>query len=713
MPTRVLFDRKFDARPDRFDFRDLPYRSRLVSLPQVYPSDELIERWFSVYRNADMVLNQGQEGSCTGFGLAGVVNYLQWELANANPIAADDPKAAQSIARRSARMLYQNARLYDEWKGEDYEGSSCRGAMKGFHKHGVCGEKFWPNFEKRQKPGMPKSGWDTDAPLTPLGAYYRIDGKSIVDMQSAIYETHAIYVSADVHDGWDRVRNNCKTLEAALILPPKKPDDVGGHAFALVGYTSDGFIVQNSWGPHWGFHGFGLLTYEDWTRYGTDAWALTLGAPMRVTLPPIKGKQSAANLAHQSHRFVSPSMRTDLSLDERLRARAMLRSDAARDTSAVSPWINGEEAKHIIFIGHNGSAERELVEASSGNDAVAVVVQQCLDRAAQQGFSDLAIVLHGGLNSRDDGIARARVLGPWFEANRIMPIFVVWQTGLLESAGDILKSAAEKLVLPSGADKGWLRSKIDDIKDRAFEVFARDAGVKAIWENMKFRAAGASRPGGGLAVAARELERGLGQMSKSQRPQIHLIGHSAGAIMHGYFLGPMKARGLKASSIHLWAPACTVAFASDKYGSAFADKVADPETTFVDVLSDANETSDPCVPALYSKSLLYLVSRALEPDHKTPVLGLQKVWRKWRANDDTFMSGSQKILEAWASASEDVVLDTPISETEVPTCHEPNKDETIPANHGSFDNNLDVVNRTIRRIIGKTPSKPVTDLRGF
>jgi len=711
MPTRVLFDRKFDARPDRFDFRDLPYRARLVSLPPAYPSDQLIERWFSVYRNADMVLDQGQEGSCTGFGLAAVVNYLQWELANTDPIAADDPKAARAIARRSARMLYQNARLYDEWKGEDYEGSSCRGAMKGFHKHGVCAEKLWPNFERGKRPGQPKSGWDADAPLMPLGAYFRIDGKSIVDMQSAIYETHAIYVSADVHDGWDRVRSNCKSLDAALILPPKKPDDVGGHAFALVGYTSDGFIVQNSWGPDWGFHGFGLLPYEDWTRYGTDAWALTLGAPMRVTLPATKSKKGVMQAGHP---FVSPPMRTDLSLDERLRARAMLHSAVASDESAVSPWTHGEEAWHIIFIGHNGSAERELVEAGSGDDAVARVIQKSLDRAADQGFSDLAFIDHGGLNSRDDGISRAKVLGPWFEANRVMPIFVVWQTGLLESAGDILKTAAEKLVLPSGADKGWLRSKIDEIKDRAFEVFARDAGIKAIWENMKFRADGASRAGGGLAVAARELARGLDQMSASQRPRIHLVGHSAGTIMQGHFLTPMKARGLKASSIHLWAPACTVAFATDKYGSAFADKVADPKTTFVDVLSDDNEISDPCVPALYSKSLLYLVSRALEPDHKTPILGLQKVWRKWRADDDTFMSGSEKILDDWSDVSEDVVLDPAISDAQVPTRREPKNDETIPANHGSFDNNLDVVNRALRRITGKaTLSKPVTDLRGF
>jgi hypothetical protein len=713
MSTRVLFNskRRFDARPDRIDFRDLPYRSRLVSLPDKYPSDDLIANWFPIYRKAQMILDQGQEGSCTGFGLAGVVNYLRWELANAQAAGNKKKRASASIERISARMFYQNARLYDEWKGEDYEGSSCRGAMKGFHKHGVCSEATWPNFEKDDKPGLARKGWEESAPHAPLGAYYRIDGKSIVDMQSAIFETHAIYVSADVHDGWDRVKKNCKSLEAALIGPPNKPDEVGGHAFALVGYTSDGFIVQNSWGPDWGFHGFAVLPYEDWTRYGTDSWALALGAPMRVSFPAIKGKTKGKS--QDKHKFRSPEMRTDVSLDERLRARAILRAGVAKDTSKVSPWINGEEAKRIIFIGHNGSAERELVAASSGDDAVGMVIQESIADAAQQGFSHVAIYDHGGLNSRADGIDRARVLGPWFEANHIMPIFIVWQAGFLESAGDILKGALEKLGVPAEADKGWLRSKIDEVKDRAFEVFARDAGVKAIWENMKSRAAGASSEGGGLTTAAKQLKAAIGGLNNNKKPEIHLVGHSAGAIMHGNFLSAMRTQGLQASSIHLWAPACTVAFATANYGPAFANKVADPKTTFIDVLSDANEQRDPCVPVLYSKSLLYLISRALEPEHKTPVLGLQKVWPKWSADDDTFMPGYKDELKAWYAASAGVVLDPPVTETEVPVRHETNKDETINAGHGSFDNNLNVVNRAIERIIGRKPLQPVTDLQGF
>ena len=143
-------------------------------------------------------------------------------------------------------------------------------------------------------------------------------------MQSAIYETHAIYVSADVHDGWNRVQeNSANRSRTRLIGPPHKPIDVGGHAFALVGYTADGFIVQNSWGPTWGYHGFAYCLTKTGSRYGTDAWTLALGAPMAVVLisPAIKGERPGPRLEAPSA-FRSPEMRTDISLDERLRARS-------------------------------------------------------------------------------------------------------------------------------------------------------------------------------------------------------------------------------------------------------------------------------------------------------------------------------------------------------------------------------------------------------
>src|SRR4029079_17035821 len=108
-----------------------------------------------------------------------------------------------------------------------------------------------------------------------------------------------------------------------------------------------------------------------------------------------------------------------------------------------------------------------------------------------------------------------------------MPIFVVGRTGLLESAADILKTAVEKIGVPAAAERSWLRSKNNEVKDRAFEVFARDAGIKAIWENMKFRADGASKPGGGLMTAARELKAAIGDLTRDDKHEIHLIAPQA------------------------------------------------------------------------------------------------------------------------------------------------------------------------------------------
>ena len=65
--------------------------------------------------------------------------------------------------------------------------------MKGFHKQWrLFGESLWLNFgkEARQDWNGNSTAGKITAPLASLGAYYRVDGKYIVDMQSAIFETY-------------------------------------------------------------------------------------------------------------------------------------------------------------------------------------------------------------------------------------------------------------------------------------------------------------------------------------------------------------------------------------------------------------------------------------------------------------------------------------------------------------------------------------------
>ena len=115
---KTISGHKLIAIDDPPDFRDRAYRPSLGRLPdKLDPPAKL------------RVLDQGQEGACTGFGLAAVINHFNRER--------------QRDYAVSTRMLYEMARKFDEWPGEKYEGSSCRGAIKGWYAMGVCREKDW------------------------------------------------------------------------------------------------------------------------------------------------------------------------------------------------------------------------------------------------------------------------------------------------------------------------------------------------------------------------------------------------------------------------------------------------------------------------------------------------------------------------------------------------------------------------------------------
>src|SRR5690242_17148479 len=61
--------RTLDARRDTLDFRDRMYVPTLVEVPPYRALDDYRKRGVPI-------LDQGQEGACTGFGLATVAHYL-------------------------------------------------------------------------------------------------------------------------------------------------------------------------------------------------------------------------------------------------------------------------------------------------------------------------------------------------------------------------------------------------------------------------------------------------------------------------------------------------------------------------------------------------------------------------------------------------------------------------------------------------------------
>jgi Papain family cysteine protease len=674
---------KLDARPDRIDFRDKPYQPPLVSLPPSYPDAKDLKKYLPQY--GPRILNQKREDSCTGHGLAAVINYIHWER-----WVTSGAKRNDAPPLVSPHMIYNNARLYDEWEGEDYGGSSCRGGMKGWFKHGVCERELWRAEKERPQPA-----WKTDAASRPLGAYYRVDSKSILELQAAICEVHAVYCSADVHSGWDmpKISMGFAGFDLKVIKPGSTCD--GGHAFAMVGYTPEGFIIQNSWGPEWGTSGFALLTYEDWIVNGSDAWVAAMGAPIGIAM-----KSGAPATLQRAGMTVNLAFAATKSNARR-----------ARSSGESEPWSESKAYEHAIVMGNDGKLIRRLLNAPSAEDNLQFVA---VEAVAASKLKKVALYVHGGLNDEEHAIERARRMGPWFEKNGIYPLFIVWRTGVLETlnqiAQDDVKLLEERMKAIRSKGLGDVTNVIIDRAkeafDRAFEVAAEKALGKAVWSQMKQNAEkAAASPQAGIAAL-------VGKLAQHRNIEFHALGHSAGAILLGHLL--TAGRGTIAfKTLGLYAPACTLEFATRHYGQAFESKTLAAGGLRIDYLSDEAEAGDSV--GAYGKSLLYLVSRALEEKHKTPILGLDIALRRNGKGPlmqfDPLLHKPQH--QAWQAIIDKFgVKAFPCAGPKAVTRWRPSKIE-IDVAHGSFDNDTEIFTHSLAHMLGRKPDVPVADLSGF
>ncbi len=708
MPRKVYKKKVLDVRPDRLDLRDREYRPPLLSLPDAWPLREDYKELFKIYNNSKMVLNQGEEGACTGFGLAAVINYLFWrDLFDVNHGVVHTKEIEGK--KVSSKMLYNMARVYDEWKGEDYEGSSCRGAMKGWHRHGVCNRDTWPHereIEKKDKKKYPSKDWSKEAVRNPLGAYYRINKDSVVDMQAAIKEVGAIYCSATVHEGWWLG----ETKELQII--EHKPNKRGGHAFAILGYNEDGFVVQNSWGEEWGYLGFAVLKYKDWVENGNDAWVAVRGARL--------------NLSSSPHTFSNSSLQTigaDYTQDNSQIIRTFKYPYKHKETI---PWSEEEAYKHSLVIANDGRPKLTIVSESDPEKSAEAICNAHIETWMKKSTKNRKIVVyaHGGLNDEEDSINRIRIMAPYFKANGIYPLFVTWKTGFLESISNQIQDKVSAIfsgagIDPSGARAKGIFDKLQESIDRSIENFARKIVVKGVWSEMKENAELASDravPGypqhgntkpGGMVIMAKELKK----LKDEFGCEIHMVGHSAGAILFGHWLDELTKRDLPIESLTLYTPACTIEFANRHYIKACNKNIISKEKMFIHIMDDEREKADSV--AVYKKSLLYLVSRALESVHKTPLLGMAAAWdSSYSKKNDIFNDAQYSEIEKWAKFAKEIKPFTyDKSKSKVKTSQ---KNDYTDLAHGSFDNDINVIEETIKQIKGVKRLKfRVENLNGF
>jgi hypothetical protein len=231
---------------------------------------------------------------------------------------------------------------------------------------------------------------------------------------------------------------------------------------------------------------------------------------------------------------------------------------------------------------------------------------------------------------------------------------------------------------------------------------------------MRENAEGGATPDHVLDLSARllrELRDGLAKSGKAL--EIHLIGHSAGSILLGHLLGRLGGTGgadvVPAASCELYAAACSSGFALQHYGAAHQAGVLSMRALRLHVLTDTNERADGLPSAerdIYGKSLLYLVSRALDDVRKQPLLGMERALvapdPAWK--DDQWAAASYADVLAWQKLWPAGSL---LNRVTTPKIRTTKAGDQISASHGSFDNNIDVITGTLERIRGSALVAPM------
>jgi hypothetical protein len=200
-------------------------------------------RIFSRRGMSPPVKDQGSIGSCVGHsGRVVIGSSLKFK--------EEEP---------SSMWIYKTAKKYDAWAGEDYSGTSIRGAASALLNEGCCYERFWPYVSDESS--LPLDGAKEDAAKKKIKSYHVIPCGKSDEIKRALLEKPLWYAF--------RVRSHFFYTKSNGIVNAEKylsSDIVGGHAVCLIGwrYIDDNLYweFQNSWGRFFGDKGYFFMCDE-------------------------------------------------------------------------------------------------------------------------------------------------------------------------------------------------------------------------------------------------------------------------------------------------------------------------------------------------------------------------------------------------------------------------------------------------------------------
>jgi hypothetical protein len=348
-----------------------------------------------------------------------------------------------------------------------------------------------------------------------------------------------------------------------------------------------------------------------------------------------------------------------------------------RRALSFAPALLSELRPHVINLAQGRFSSGGNFDTSPGD--VDAIFGEHLPRAleaAQARNEKLRLMFYaqGGLVAESAGLRIAHKHIAWWKRNNVYPIYFVWETGLLGTIGQILLNIRQRAV------RAGVRDLADFTTDPLVEVAARSLGGEKIWAGLKRSAELSVAEDGGAQYTARKLKEFCD--AHQGQVELHAVGHSAGSIFHAHFIPTALNFGLPPfESVHFLAPAIRT--------DVFQRQLAGRMNNGINQLSIFTmgkdwEKADNCA-QVYRKSLLYLIHHALEPEAKTPILGLEESLRGDPQLSAIFGLGGHPARNGeviWAKSQATTGRSASTSIT-----------------HGGFDDDAPTMNSVARRIL--------------
>lgn len=225
----------FDVIPSPDDPRDWKISDIIAKAPAVRGLPPVVD-----YRSvAAPIRNQGSLGSCAAFTAAGIKEIQESKDALISP---DGSGKVQNYF--SPGFVYYH-------RNNSSEGMYGRNVMNILLNHGCPIEKDYPYSGRDDK----MLGKEMTTEVLVKAKNFRIKGyarvNSINEAKEALYRFGPLYMAFPCYNTGKRFWR-------------KDGSSLGGHAVCCYGYTSEGFVIRNSWGSNWADDGYTIYPYSDW-----------------------------------------------------------------------------------------------------------------------------------------------------------------------------------------------------------------------------------------------------------------------------------------------------------------------------------------------------------------------------------------------------------------------------------------------------------------